>query len=79
MSSVLANDLLRVIPELIGEGEAESGKNYLNRPMTCPIFRRSSYVVLKIHLFKHCSGKGERLLLDWNSENLLQYQGSMTA
>lgn len=41
MTSVLANDMLRVIPDLNGEGEAENGKCYLDRPMTCPIFHRS--------------------------------------
>lgn len=64
MSAVLANDLLRVLPELMGEGEAESGKYYLHRPMTCLISRRSSYVVLKARLFMHCSGKGEMFSLE---------------
>ena len=54
MTSVLANDMLRVIRDLIGEGQAENGKYCLNRLMTCPILHRSCCIVLEIHLFMHC-------------------------
>ena len=43
MTAVLADDLLRVIPDSIGKREAENGKCCLHRPMTCPIVYRAMW------------------------------------